>query len=259
MKGRSRQARRSGFTLLEVLIALLILSVSIVAVAGINAGSMSMHAYSKQLTVATLLARSKMSDIEQKLQSEGLPADDETEDGDFSEEGFPAIRWKAEIIRPKTEEIQVADMLQSIGIGGDDSSALTGFLSGQMLSNSSFYGGDSSNSGIATDVGSALSGSGLLSGALTGQLQSLVDSMGNTLREVRLTVSWGGKDKEHPTDSFSVTTHVLSLGQGTDQKQSDTAAEEMDSKIKSLSEGGTSSSGKSLRLNSLSKSTGVTK
>lgn len=258
MRGHLLRPAAGGFTLLEVMIALLILSVSIVAVAGINAGSISMHTYSKQLTVATLLARSKMSDIEQKLQSEGLPADDETEDGDFSEEGFPAIRWKAEIIRPKTEEIQVADMLQSLGVGGDDGGALSGFLSSQMLSNSSFYGGDSSNSGITSDVGSALGSSGvLLSGALTTQLQTLVDSMGSTLREVRLTISWGGKDKEHPSDSFSITTHILSLGQGTDQKQSDTAAEEMDSKIKSLSSGGTSSSGRTL-LNQ-TKSIGVVK
>lgn len=246
-----RRGALGGFTLLEVMVALMIVSVSIVAIAGINSGSMSMHAYSKQLTVATLLARSKMSDIEQKLLSEGLPADDETEDGDFSDEGFPKIHWKAEIIRPKTEEIQVADLLSSLGVGSGDDSALGGFLDSQLLSKSSFYGGDASNSGITTDVGSALGSTGLLGGVLTSQLQTMVDSLGNSMREVRLTVGWGGKDKDSATDSFTVVTHVVSLGQGTDQKQSDTASEEMDSKLKNITEGTSSGSG-TVRVNGVS-------
>jgi prepilin-type N-terminal cleavage/methylation domain-containing protein len=82
-----RRERRGGFTLLEVMIAMAILSVALVALAGINSGAMNMHAYSKRLTVATFLARSKMADLEQKLQSEGLPADDEADDGTFEEEG----------------------------------------------------------------------------------------------------------------------------------------------------------------------------
>ena len=254
---RSSAPAALGFTLLEVMIAMMIVSISIVAIAGINSGSMGMHSYAKRLTVATLLARSKMSDVEQKLLSEGLPADDETEDGDFSDEGFPDFRWKAEIIRPKTEEIQVADMLQSLGVGSGDDSALSGFLSGQMLSNSSFYGGDSSNSGISTDIGSALGASGLLGGALTTQLQSMVDNLGQTVREVRLTVSWGGKDKENSTDAFSIVTHVVSLGQGTDQKQSDANSEALESKINNLQQNLTSktSDGKTTTI----RTTGISK
>ena len=241
---RGAAAPRAGFTLLEVLIALMIVSVSIVAIAGINAGSMNMHVYSKQLTVATLLARSKMADLEQALQADGLPADDESEEGDFSEEGFPKIRWRAEIIRPKTEEIQVANILQSLGMDGGADGALGGFLDGQLLSNSKFFGGDTSGSGISTDVGSLLGSSGLVGGMLTTQLQSMVENLGNSVREVRLTVSWGG-EKGAPADAFGIATHVVSLGQGTDQRQSDAAAQALDAAL-----GSSSSTGKASKANS---------
>ncbi len=245
---------RRGFTLLEVMIALLIVSVSIVAVAGINAGSMNMHVYAKQLTVATLLARSKMADIEQELQADGLPTDDEVEEGDFSEEGFPKIRWRAEIIRPETEEVQVANILQSLGVDGSSDGPLGSFLDSQLLSNSEFFGGDMAGSGITTDVGALLGSSGLVGGVLTTQLQSMIDNLGNAVREVRLTISWGA-EKDSAGESFSIATHVVSLGQGTDQRQSDAAAQALDSALDSNSSGKTSKAQSGL-LNSALKSAG---
>jgi general secretion pathway protein I len=247
------------------MIALLIVSVSIVAVAGINASSMSMHVYSKQLTVATLLARGKMADIEQALQADGLPTDDETEDGDFSEEGFPKIKWRAEILRPKTEDIQIANRLQSVGLDGSSEGPLGGFLDSQLLTNSEFFAGSSAGSGITTDIGSLLSaGGGLVSGMLTSQLQTMVDNLGNTVREVRLTVSWGEEKKGSARDSFSIATHVVSLGQGTDQRQSDAVAQGLDKAMNSagttsgvnVNTSGTSSSSTSGSHSSSSSSSG---
>lgn len=248
----ARQTR--GFTLLEVMIALLIVSVSIAAVAGINAGSMNMHVYSKQLTVATLLARSKMADIEQELQADGLPTDDEVEEGDFTEEGFPKIRWRAEIIRPETEEIQVANILQSLGVDGSTDGPLGSFLDSQLLTNSEFYGGNLAGSGITADVGAMLGSSGLMGGLLTTQLQSMIDNLGNAVREVRLTISWGAQEGA-PGESFSIATHVVSLGQGTDQRQSDAAAQALDSAL-DTSGATKSSKAQSNLINSALKSVG---
>ncbi len=244
-----------GFTLLEVMIALLIVSAAIVAVAGINAGAMNMHAYSKELTVATLLARGKMADIEQELQSEGLPADDEVEEGDFSEEGFPKFRWRAEIIRPETEEIQVASIMQSLGVDGSSDGPLGSFLDSQLLSNSDFYGGDLAGSGITTDVGALLGSSGLVGGVLTTQLQTMLDSLGNAVREVRLTISWGEKKDGRQGESFSIATHVVSLGQGTDQRQSDAEAQALDSALNSGTTG-TSTKAQTNAINSAIQSIG---
>ncbi|MFN7134392.1 MAG: hypothetical protein ACK4N5_20095, partial [Myxococcales bacterium] len=52
------------------------------------------------------------------------------------------------------------------------------------------------------------------------QLQAMIKQLGETLREVRLTVYWpDGKKMDH----FSVVTHVVSLGPGTDQLQTNQA------------------------------------
>ena len=63
---------RRGFTLLEVVVALAILGVSLMAIFDINAQAVAKHVYAKKLTVATLLARSKMIDLEQELYDQGL-------------------------------------------------------------------------------------------------------------------------------------------------------------------------------------------
>ena len=63
---------RRAFTLLEVLVALAILGVSLLAIIDINSQAIAAHLYAKKLTVATLLARSKMTDIEQQMYDKGL-------------------------------------------------------------------------------------------------------------------------------------------------------------------------------------------
>lgn len=216
-----------GFTLLEVMIALAILSVSLVALAGINSGAINMHSYSKRLTVATLLARGKMADLEQLLQSEGLPLDDDVEEGDFEEEGYPQYRWQAQIIRPKTEEINVANLMAMTGTGltggeaGSDPLASLGALGEKFIGDkapdlSALTGAAGGEAGAAGGLG------GMLGGAMQGQLQAMIDDLGKSMREVRLTVAWG--EGEH-IDQFTITTHVVSLGAGTDQTQSDVAAQ----------------------------------
>src|SRR5690606_3778714 len=61
-----------GFTLLEVMVAMAILAVSLVAIIGINGGTVRSHGYAKRLTIATMLARSKMADIETHFFHEGF-------------------------------------------------------------------------------------------------------------------------------------------------------------------------------------------
>lgn len=231
---RAAPGAPGGFTLLEVMIALAILSVSLVALAGINSGAMNMHAYAKRLTVATFLARGKMADLEQKLQSEGLPADDEVEDGTFEEEGYPEYRWEAQIIRPKTEDLNVNNLLAMTGMGleaggesGGDPLKALGPLADKLI-------GGQEGGGLTSALGAmggqdlastAMAGAGgLLGSAMQSQLQTMVDQLGKTMREVRLTVSWG-EEKKGTLDQFTVTTHVVSLGAGTDQAQSDVAAQ----------------------------------
>src|SRR5437764_686478 len=59
---------RRGFTLLEVMISLAILAIALVAISGLNGGAVTMHAYGRRATEATLLLRGKMLDVEDDLQ-----------------------------------------------------------------------------------------------------------------------------------------------------------------------------------------------
>ncbi len=90
----------AGFTLLEVIVSMAILGLALMAIFDLNAGAVAMHAYTKKLTVASLLARSKMIDIEQDLYDKGFNNDDEEKSGDFSDEGWSSFKWR--------EQLQVA-------------------------------------------------------------------------------------------------------------------------------------------------------
>ena len=232
-----------GFTLLEVMIALAILSVSLVALAGINSGAMNMHAYAKRLTVATMLARGKMADLEQKLQSEGLPTDDDVEQGTFEEEGYKEFRWEAQIIRPKTEDIDVNSLMAMTGMGlsggesgaGSDPLAALGPLADQFIGDKAPEGLAGMLGGGGGDLAGMAGGAGgLLGGAMQSQMQQMLDNLGKSMREVRLTVSWGEKDS---LDQFTVTTHVVSLGAGTDQAQSDVVAQQASKALQDATQG----------------------
>ena len=220
---RTRRTRQRGFTLLEVMISLAILSVSLVAILELNSGAIRTHNYAKHLTVATLLARSKMVDIEEALYAEeALPEFDKTMEGDFEEEGFPKFSWRAEIVKPDLDldtEALTGLVAKSLGLDpetlGEEGEGLGGLLG--------------SGPGGASDVSSLLGGaaSGGLSGLIQGQLTQLVTVLEDSVREVRLTIRW--KDITGESE-LTVVTHIVRLeGQaapGTEaQRRTERAAE----------------------------------
>lgn len=120
MKKR-RRTNEAGFTLLEVMVAIGILAVSLVAIFNVQASSILAASKVKFVTAATLLARSKMVDIEQELMEEGFSEFAESIEGDFSEEGWPDFRYSAIISKvempvpgaiPGQEDNVYASMMQ---------------------------------------------------------------------------------------------------------------------------------------------------
>lgn len=205
---RLNRLNRRAFTLLEVVVALAILGVSLVAVLDINASAVQSHVYSKKLTVATLLARSKMMDLEQKLYDDPLPADDEEDAGDFSDEGWPSYKWRAKTIAPKMNGLspdQLIGALFNFPMGGDDGP-------GSMLSGLFNNGKDKPKDGPQPDGANPLAALGPMAGMAQQQFTQMVDQLQKSVREVHLTVSW----KEGKiTESIDLVTHVVSLGAGT--------------------------------------------
>ena len=82
---------RSGFTLLEVMIAMAILAIALVAVYQSQSQGLSMAGDSRFLTTASLLARSRMAELDA-----GSPADLVAASGDFGE-AFPDYAWQVEV------------------------------------------------------------------------------------------------------------------------------------------------------------------
>jgi general secretion pathway protein I len=196
-----------GFTLLETVVALAILAMALMAIFDINSGAVGNHAYAKKLTVATLLARSKMTDLEQKLYDEGFSNDDDEESGDFSQEGWESFKWRAKIIAPQTEGVAPEQLIGAIfnlpiGEGGD--------LGGLAA----MFGGG----GGKDDKGSSQQMINPMAGAMTGMAQpmftQMVQQITQTVREVHLTVYWQDGTQ---VESLDLVTHVVSLGPGSDR------------------------------------------
>ena len=147
-----------GFTLLEVMVAVAILALSFGALLETQVSSLSSVARARSLTVATLLAKSKMIDIEQKLFDEGFKVGDEDEDGNFGDEGYEAIIWKYTVAEVELDLGGLGSLCD--GMGGEDSKA-----------------------GEPNGCESMLSGLG-------GTLDGFTKELGQSLRQVELTVTW---------------------------------------------------------------------
>ncbi len=215
MKNRNR-----GFTLLETVVALAILALALMAIFDMNSGAVANHVYTKHLTVASLLARSKMTDLEQKLYDEGFSTDDDEESGDFSTEGWPGFKWRAKIIAPKTDGVSPDQLIGAIfnlpigEMGGD----LGGLSS--LFGDAGGKGGKDGKSGSSGPV-PAGGGLGGMAGMAQPMFKQMIDQLTQAVREVHLTVTW----KEGKlVESMDVVTHVVSLGPGSDRNGGAAAA-----------------------------------
>lgn len=194
-----------GFTLLEAVIALAILALALMAIFDLNAGAVSNHTYTKKLTIATLLARSKMTDLEQELHDEGFSSDDDEESGDFSDEGWSQFKWRARILAPKTQGVSPEQMVSAIfNVPLSPGQGLGDMLGG-------LGGSDKLPEGMTQDSGGIASALGPL---VQGQFTQMVDQITKSVREVHLTVSWRDGTQ---VESFDLVTHVVSLGPGSDR------------------------------------------
>jgi general secretion pathway protein I len=212
MKNRTRR----GFTLLETVVALAILALALMAIFDLNAGAISNHVYTKHLTVASFLARAKMTDLEQKLYDEGFSNDDDEESGDFSDEGWPHFKWRAKIIAPKTDGVspdQLIGAIFNLPIGGEG---------GDMGGIASLFGGGAGGDGKGGGPGPAAGGmAGMAAGMAQPMFTQMISQITSSVREVHLTVTW----KEGKlVESMDLVTHVVSLGPGSDRNGGAAAA-----------------------------------
>ena len=186
---------RGGFTLLEVMVALAILAGALLAVSQIVSASLRNEVRAQKLDVATLLARGKMVELEERYERTGFKDFDDSEEGDFDDSGHADVKWKTEVLRPQGD-FTTQRLLQAL-TGTDDIAAL---VAGHVQST----GSDAQKGGPqAVDPRAALLGP-----ALETQLVQFGEVVKKSLREVHLTVTW--QDGKHD-ESFTVVTHLLVL------------------------------------------------
>jgi len=184
---------KRGFTLLEVMISLAILSVALVALSDLNGGAVLMQAYARRATQATLLLRGKMADIEEQLVKDGFSDFSDDKHGTFDDdEGAQGYEWRAEILKPDVQ-MDASQLLQLLGAGGQ---AAAGGASAQAT------GGAPGGVGSLTAPGSPIAG------LLQGQATTFLETLKKSVREVRVTVSWKDGSQER---NISASQHIVIL------------------------------------------------
>lgn len=83
-----------GFTLLEVIIAVAILGISLISLLRAQQDALRATAYARDLTTAAFLAEDKIVEIEWQMRKDGWVESDVTFEGDFSEQGWPDMRYE---------------------------------------------------------------------------------------------------------------------------------------------------------------------
>lgn len=188
----TRQNSARGFSLLEVMVALGILALALTAIIQINGTSIASHGWSKRVTVGTMLARSKMVDLESQFNEEGFTSDfDQKIEGDFSEEGWEEYRWRAEIKKPDL-----------------DAASATGMVT-QLIEGMVGAGDDSQGSGPSAPTSPLEAGMGQMGPMIEAQVTQLSATIEKSVREVRLQVIWKEGSEEETID---VATHFVILG-----------------------------------------------
>lgn len=192
--------RRRGFSLLEVMLALAILTVSVVILVESQSSAVVMTREAEAAITATDLAKLKMSEAMLRLEEEGFQNSEVVEFGEFDDLGdeltnlefgreFEDYHWEYTI----TEiDIELAgDLMGMVSEmdGGDDGGGL-----GDMLGGAGMGGGD---------AGAAGGAAGALSSFLSPDM--LTQMVGPYIRMVVVRVWWGKDSDQAKEDGTEVT------------------------------------------------------
>ena len=167
---------KRAFSLLEMMVAIAILSLGLVLLLQVQARSIQLAQQAREMTIATQLARAKLYDCEQDLLKKGFSVGDYDEEGQFDDEQMPGFFWECHAYRP---DMPIADAT-------DISAAAAGDAAG---------------------AGDAAEGQAdPMMGMLAPVLSQMSGVMGDSIRELHVIIRWGvGEDMQEMT----VTSHVI--------------------------------------------------
>lgn len=214
--------KRAGFTLLEVMVAVAILGVALTAIFSSEAGAIRASNRARRTSVATLLARCKMAELEEKIARDGFNETDEhgsdacCEGAEF--EGFTCEWTLNRIVLPDaTDPSQMSEQEVREGSAHQPAPGEQPFTGGSVDPLHSLTSGangpapsvESIMAGGATDALSTLAMQ-LTFPILKPQIEELV-------RRANVTVNW----REGSTSRSMVATQFLVVAAGAQAPQSD--------------------------------------
>jgi len=169
-------SNQTGFTLLEVMIAITLMLIAWTAIFGTQSASQTIAWKSSQLNAVAMLARSKMSEIETDIEGKSFSEVKKEESATFPEP-WTDYSWKKEIKDVEFPQIS----LQGGGAGGAEGAA-----------------GETSEAEGSTQKNAALE-----------RMTKLITKfLSQSIREVRLTINW----KQGATErKFTLTTLWVDL------------------------------------------------
>ncbi len=209
MRKLRANSRSGGFTLVEVMFALAMLAGSLILLLQGAAANVASTQRTQMMSAATELARGKMYDLEEELLVEGFQYLDQTEEGDFDEEGWPQITWEAEITKIKLPNLGA---MQSLGAEGEEGAE-------------GDEGGGGMLGGMMGGFGGADGGAG--AGLIGSQFETFRAILEESIRKVHLTVRYkvAGSQEEFTVDCYFTEPHavnrVITQGPQTGEEQED--------------------------------------
>jgi general secretion pathway protein I len=190
--------KAAGFTLLEVMVALGVLAMALMAIADLSGNALRNHDYARQLSQATLLARGKMAGLEEAYEDKGFKDFDESDEGDFADEGHPEFKWRVELKKPEAQLSPEQILGYLTGAAGGDAQDVLAKLMGL---------GSKDGNGPQPAPVQGVAGAAM-SNLLQTQLTAFGEQIKKSLRELRLTVAWlDGRQRRQ----FTVVTHLVVL------------------------------------------------
>lgn len=218
MSRRSRRLRSGmtrGFTLLEVLVAVAILGLGLSVILGAQTGLFSNAKRAQRLSLATGLARCRMSELELELLQNGYPLIDQESEGeccmDEASDGF-SCSWK--IQRVELPEATNMDAEGDAGVAEAESEGVGPFaaLSALQKGGGAALGENPDIGALAEQLTAGSGDTGGLVGMVMGLVYpSLKPMLEASIRKVTVDVKW----KEGVMDrSLQITQYVTDPKQG---------------------------------------------
>lgn len=219
---RRGSVRPSGFTLLEVMVAVSILGLALTVILSSQAGLFSSASSATHVSVAIQLARCRMNEVELELLKNGYPLIDQSEEGPCCDEELDptySCEWKVERVElPEAGSLELGDGGVDTGLPTADPTSPGPFSALAQLQqppgSAPMDGTDGTMPGfgdLAGMFGGPEGGSGIAGMLMAMVYPDLKPMLEASIRKVTVNVKWKeGSNERH----FNVVQYVTDPMQG---------------------------------------------